>query len=83
MHSRTAIFRLRRPSLVRGIALSLIAFATSLRLGGFPNINALHASHWQIGAALVAFWACLRRRAASAGAGRSITRGFCCCCTQT
>lgn len=56
VHSRTAIFRLRRPSLLRGIALALIAFATSLRLGGFPNINSLHSSHWQICAALVAFW---------------------------
>lgn len=68
MHSRTTIFRLRRPSLLRGIALSLIAFASSLRLGGFPNINALHSSHWQIVAALVAFWGmvetarCLGRR---------------------
>ena len=68
MHWRTAIFRLRRPSLARGIALALIAFASSLRLGGFPNINALHSSHWQICAALVAFWGmietarCLERR---------------------
>lgn len=68
MHSRTALFRLRRPSLARGIALALLAFAGSLRLGGFPNINALHSSHWQIGAALVAFWGmvetarCLGRR---------------------
>lgn len=56
MHSRTAFFRLRRPSLLRGVSLALIAFATSLKLGGFPNINALHSSHWQICAALVAFW---------------------------
>jgi len=41
---------------VRGIVLAMVAFATSLRLGGFPNINALHASHWQIVSALVAFW---------------------------
>jgi len=33
----------------------LAAFIISLRLGGFPNINALHASHWQIVAALIAF----------------------------
>jgi len=68
VHSRTALFRLRRPSLARGAALALSAFAASLRLGGFPNINALHASHWQICAALVAFWGmvetarCLGRR---------------------
>ena len=49
---RPSIFRLRRRSLVRGIALSLGAFAASLRLAGFPDINALHGSRWQI---LVAF----------------------------
>ncbi len=48
--------------------LSLLAFSVSLRLGGFPNINALHASHWQVVSALIAFWAmvetarCLGRR---------------------
>lgn len=68
MHSRTDLFRLRRPSLLRGAALALIAFAASLRLGGFPDINALHSSHWQVCAALVAFWGmietarCLGRR---------------------
>jgi hypothetical protein len=55
-HPRTAFFHLRRPSLLRGIVLAVTAFICSLRLGGFPNINALHSSHWQIGAALVAFW---------------------------
>ncbi len=68
LHKRTTLFDLRRPSLLRGILLGLMAFATSLRLGGFPNINALHSSHWQIFAALVAFWGmietarCLGRR---------------------
>lgn len=47
-HSPSPIFRLRRPSLVRGLALSFAAFALSLRLGGFPNIDALHSSHWQV-----------------------------------
>jgi hypothetical protein len=67
-HIGTAFFHWRRPSLLRGVALALIAFATSLRLGGFPNIEALHSSHWQICAALVAFWGmvetarCLGRR---------------------
>jgi len=36
--------------------LAISAFAISLRLGGFPNINALHSSHWQIFAALLACW---------------------------
>lgn len=43
----TSIFHLRQPSLVRGISLPIVAFAISLRLGGFPNINALHSSNWQ------------------------------------
>ena len=48
--------------------LSLGAFAASLRLAGFPNINDLHGSHWQFLALLVAAWGmaetarCLRRR---------------------
>jgi len=56
VHPGTAFFRLRRPSLLRGIVLALAAFVTSLRLGGFPDINALHSSHWQVFAALGAFW---------------------------
>jgi hypothetical protein len=47
---------LRRRSLVRGVLLALGAFAISLRLGGFPNLESLHSSHWQIVAALLAFW---------------------------
>jgi len=68
VHIRTTFFRLRRPSLLRGIVLALAAFVLSLRLGGFPDINALHSSHWQIMAAVVAFWGmvetarCLGRR---------------------
>jgi hypothetical protein len=53
---RLSIFRLRQKSLVRGILLCVAAFAISLRLGGFPDINALHSSHWQIIPALMAFW---------------------------
>jgi len=53
---RNSIFRLRQKSLVRGIVLSIGAFAVSLRLGGFPDINALHSSNWQIVPALVEFW---------------------------
>jgi hypothetical protein len=65
---RPNIFRLRQRSLVRGIVLSLGAFAISLRLAGFPDIHELHGSLWQI---LVAFAAaagmvetarCLRRK---------------------
>jgi hypothetical protein len=56
VHTRPAFFRLRRPSLLRGIVLAIAAFAASLRMGGFPDIDALHSSHWQILAALGAFW---------------------------
>ncbi len=68
VHTRSSFFRLRQRSLLRGIILAVSAFAISLRLGGFPNINALHSSHWQIVAALIAFWGmvetarCLGRR---------------------
>lgn len=68
VHTRVSFFRLRQRSLPRGIVLALSAFLISLRLGGFPDINALHSSHWQILAALVAFWGmietarCLGRR---------------------
>ena len=59
---------MRQRSLVRGILLSVGAFAASLLLAGFPNINNLHGSHWQIVALLVAACGmaetarCLRRR---------------------
>ncbi len=48
--------------------LSLGAFAASLRLAGFPNIDNLHGSHWQFLALLVAAWGmaetarCLRHK---------------------
>ena len=63
-----AIFRLRQPSLVRAIILPVGAFFASLRLAGFPEIENLHGSHWQILALLVAAWGmvetirCLQRR---------------------
>ncbi len=63
-----AIFRLRQKSLVRAILLSLGAFMASLRLAGFPYIENLHGSHWQIVALLVAAWGmgetarCLHRK---------------------
>jgi hypothetical protein len=52
-----SILRLRRRSLARGILLGLGAFAASLRLAGFPDINALHGSRWQVLSALAACWA--------------------------
>ena len=63
-----SFFRLQKRSLVRGTLLALGAFALSLRLGGFPDIRALHSSPWQIVPALLAFLGmietarCLNRR---------------------
>ncbi len=51
-----AIFRLREKSLARGVFLSLGAFAAGLRLAGFPYIQSLHGSHWQILSLLAAAW---------------------------
>lgn len=48
MLPRTTILHPARPSLLRGILLSVGAFAYSLRLGGFPDLTALHASRWQL-----------------------------------
>jgi len=65
---RTSLFRLRQPSIVRSIVLALGAFIASLRLGGFPDIEALHASRWQILAILAACCAmvetarCMKRK---------------------
>jgi hypothetical protein len=53
---RLVIFRLRQRSLLRGIVLSLSAFLASLLLAGFPHIENLHGSHWQIVALLAAAW---------------------------
>lgn len=53
---------------MRAILLSLGAFAASLRLAGFPHIENLHGSLWQVLALLVAAWGmaetarCLRRK---------------------
>ena len=68
MLPRTPILRLRKRSLVRGLALSLASFAISLRLAGFPDIRALHGSRWQLLVAVAAVWGmfdtarCLRRK---------------------
>jgi len=68
VHLRFTIFRIRQKSLVRAILLSVGAFLASLRLAGFPYIDNLHGSHWQILALLVAAWGmaetarCLQRQ---------------------
>jgi hypothetical protein len=65
---RSSIFHWRRPSLLRAVTLSLGAFFGSLRLAGFPHIENLHGSRWQILAMLVAAWGmaetfrCLQRK---------------------
>jgi hypothetical protein len=62
------IFRIRQRSLVRGILLALGALAASLRLAGYPHLEAPHSSRWQILPVLAAGWAmletarCHRRR---------------------
>lgn len=56
MHPRLSIFHLRQKSLPRGVVLSLCAFAVSLRLAGFPHIEDLHGSRWQIVVLLAAGW---------------------------
>ena len=53
---RSNIFRPRSKSLLRGVLLSICAFAASLRLAGFPDITVLHGSSWQILAVLAAAW---------------------------
>lgn len=50
------IFRLRQKSLVRGILLSLSAFVASLLLAGFPHIENLHGSSWQVVSLIAAAW---------------------------
>jgi hypothetical protein len=52
----SSILQLRRRSLVRGILVALGAFAVSLRLAGFPRIEALHGSRWQALVVPVALW---------------------------
>ena len=68
MRFLVSVLRLRQPSLVRAILLSVGAFTASLRLAGFPYIGNLRGSRWQILALLVAAWGmaetarCLQRR---------------------
>lgn len=68
MLPRTTILHPARPSLLRAILLSVGAFAFSLRLAGFPDITALHASTWQLLPAFLALGGlaetvrCIQRR---------------------
>jgi hypothetical protein len=65
---RLHLFRFREPSLARGVLLSLGAFLASLRLAGFPYIEKLHGSRWQLLAVPFACWGmvetvrCLRNK---------------------
>lgn len=65
---RLPLFRFREPSLARGVFLSLGAFLASLRLAGFPYIEKLHGSRWQLLAVPFACWGmvetvrCLRNK---------------------
>jgi hypothetical protein len=65
---RTTLLRLKEPSILRSILLALGAFVVSLRLGGFPDIDALHASRWQVVAVMAALGAmvettrCMKRK---------------------
>lgn len=53
---RPHIFRIRERSLTRGVLLALSAFACSLLMAGFPYIERLHGSPWQIAIAPFACW---------------------------
>jgi len=59
---------MRQKSLLRGIVLSLGAFAASLLLAGFPHLEDLHGSRWQIITLIASVWGmadvarCLQRR---------------------
>jgi hypothetical protein len=63
-----AIFHVRRKSLLRGVVLSLGAFLASLLLAGFPHIENLHGSRWQVLTLFPGAWGmgetvrCLQRR---------------------
>ena len=53
---RPNLFRLRQRSLLRGLVLSLGAWAASMRLAGFPDAEHLHSSVWQFLPVLAAAW---------------------------
>lgn len=68
MRRRFPIVHLRQRSLVRGIVLSLGPFLGSLLLAGFPHLEALHGSRWQIVMLMLEAWGmaevarCLQRK---------------------
>jgi hypothetical protein len=72
---RPAILRLRQRSLARGVLLALFALVGGMRLAGFPRLETLRASNWQIVAVLATCWAmvetyrCLNRKWSLYGAG--------------
>jgi len=53
---RPHLFRIRERSLTRGVLLSLGALLLRLRLAGFPNIDRLHGSPWQVIAVPFVCW---------------------------
>lgn len=65
---RISFLDLKQRSFARGLVLSLGAFFASLRLAGFPHIEKLHGSRWQMALVPVACWGmvetarCLRQR---------------------
>jgi hypothetical protein len=68
VHPLPLIFRLRQRSLMRGMTLSLGAFLAGLRLAGFPHVEHIHGSNWELAALLAAAWGmaetarCLQRK---------------------
>jgi hypothetical protein len=52
----SSIVRLKEKSLIRGVGLCLSALVASLRLAGFPRIEDLHGSQWQIALIPVVCW---------------------------
>ncbi len=52
-----SIFRIRKPSLSRGILLALGALAASLYFAGFPHTADLHSSRWHALAVPAVCWA--------------------------
>jgi hypothetical protein len=72
---RPFILHLRRRSLLRGTLLALLALGGSMRLAGFPALESLRASNWQILSVVAACWAmvetyrCLDRKWSLYGAG--------------
>ena len=65
---RLHLVHIRDRSLARGVLLSIGALLASLRLAGFPDIDKLHGSQWQILAVPFVCWGmvetmrCMRKR---------------------